>query len=474
MHRYCPFRTALLRASRGIFLAMSLVLALAAACAPLELPSDPESALPSTSEGSAAATETPDTSPPISSTAIPPPSTSAPGIAALAPVTDERSLARATPSAENGGNNLSEGATRIPTSTETLELLSSSSPVSPPTSSELPPPTSEPDTALLPDGPIAYVNHGGNLRSAPRVAPDTVIGQVCPGDQVAVLDDQAGWYRLRVVKTMADCVPQRVGEGTEGWMSSSLVTPTADKPEGYPDLPGGLVSAIVRDVLNGHTIEVAVSGVVKRVNLIGVNAPLPPQPDQPGECFGAEAAAGLADILSLDGQFVLLETDETQGELDRQGQLLSYMWLPDGRMVNYEMIARGYAFSESFNLPYAYQEVFAQVGGEAREDQRGVWSPETCHGERQNLAQEQEPDPTPPDPSPIAEDGIPAEPTLPPPPAPMPPPQTPQRDFDRNGDGEVTCEDFTTCDEAFDALDAGYTHLDYDHDGIPCKELCGN
>jgi micrococcal nuclease len=344
---------------------------------------------------------------------------------------------------------------------------------------------------------MAYVNHGGNLRSAPRVAPDTVIGQVCPGDQVAVLDDQAGWYRLRVVKTMADCVPQRVGAGTEGWMSSSLVTPTADRPEGYPDLPGGLVSAIVRDVLNGHTIEVAVSGVVKRVNLIGVNAPLPPQPDQPGECFGAEAAAGLADILGLDGQFVLLETDETQGELDRQGQLLSYMWLPDGRMVNYEMIARGYAFSESFNLPYAYQEVFAQVGGEAREDQRGLWSPETCNGERKELPQhpgtEEDPvSPAPtagtlpgtaePTPQPQEEagqpeedaEGMPPEPTLPPPPAPMPPPQTPQREVDRNGDGEVTCEDFTTCDEAFDALDAGYTHLDYDHDGIPCKELCGN
>ncbi|NJN67466.1 MAG: SH3 domain-containing protein [Chloroflexaceae bacterium] len=468
MDRYlrCLFPTA------RLFLLWGMLL-LVVACAPIELAPISESASTPALEKPAA---------PVSSPV--PALTSAPALAVLDPVTRGIPPERASPlPAEETANPLKETSmvTTMVTSTEALERWSQSSPVSPvspvspTTTAETPAPTVEPVEPagpLPPDAPMAYVNHGGNLRTAPRVAPDSLMGQVCPGDLVALLENQPDWYYIQVVQTMADCVSQRVGAGTEGWISSNLVTPTAPGPEGYPNLPGGLVSAIVREVLNGHTMEVAVSGVVKRVNLIGINAPLPAQPDQSGECFGAEAMVGLKEL--LNAPFVLLETDETQGELDRQGQLLAYVWLPDGRMVNYEMVARGYAYGETFNLPYTYQEVFDQVEREAREQQRGLWSPETCRGERQNPAQEQEPDSTPLDPSPMAEDSMPAEPTLPPPPAPMPPPQTPQRDFDRNGDGEVTCEDFTTCDEAFDALDGGYTHLDYDHDGIPCKELCGN
>ena len=83
----------------------------------------------------------------------------------------------------------------------------------------------EPTTS---DIPTASVSNGGNLRSETIVATTTVIGQVCPGDQVAILAQQkvgaAFWYKVRLTATAADCNSNRVAVGTEGWLNSSLVS----------------------------------------------------------------------------------------------------------------------------------------------------------------------------------------------------------------------------------------------------------
>jgi hypothetical protein len=58
-------------------------------------------------------------------------------------------------------------------------------------------------------------------------------------------------------------------------------------------------------------------------------------------------------------------------------------------------------------------------------------------------------------------------------PVPLAPTQPPTggTSFDRNGDGKVTCADFSTQAEAKVALAAGYKALDRDGDGIPCESL---
>lgn len=71
---------------------------------------------------------------------------------------------------------------------------------------------------------------GGNLRSEPVVAPETVIGQICAGDQVDFLEqstiaDGNLWYRIRITQVGANCNPQRVTIGSLGWASSTLLTP---------------------------------------------------------------------------------------------------------------------------------------------------------------------------------------------------------------------------------------------------------
>lgn len=73
------------------------------------------------------------------------------------------------------------------------------------------------------------VTAGGNLRSQPVLAPETVIGQICVGDQVDVLEqrDAGGgtWYRIRLTQATADCSAQRVTIGSLGWASSTLLAP---------------------------------------------------------------------------------------------------------------------------------------------------------------------------------------------------------------------------------------------------------
>ncbi|NNJ10398.1 SH3 domain-containing protein [Chloroflexales bacterium ZM16-3] len=73
------------------------------------------------------------------------------------------------------------------------------------------------------------VTNGGNLRSEPVVAPETVVGQVCVGDQIDFLEqralsDGAVWYRIRLTVAAADCTPQRVTVGSVGWASASLLS----------------------------------------------------------------------------------------------------------------------------------------------------------------------------------------------------------------------------------------------------------
>jgi hypothetical protein len=84
------------------------------------------------------------------------------------------------------------------------------------------------------------VIHGGNLRQSPQVAPANVIGQVCPGDQVALLDRPAspGWLAVRIAVRAPDCDPTHVPAGTEGWVSSTLLGPLPQ--DGLANLPPSL------------------------------------------------------------------------------------------------------------------------------------------------------------------------------------------------------------------------------------------
>jgi micrococcal nuclease len=128
-------------------------------------------------------------------------------------------------------------------------------------------------------------------------------------------------------------------------------------------------------VVDGDTVDVSPGG---RIRLIGIDTPETVDPRKPVQCFGREASAKAHKL--LDDKTIALEADPSQGERDRYGRLLRYIWLPDGRLFNLEMIAQGYAHEYTYATPYKYQTPFKQAERTAREQNRGLWAPTTCAG----------------------------------------------------------------------------------------------
>ena len=112
----------------------------------------------------------------------------------------------------------------------------------------------------------------------------------------------------------------------------------------------------VSRVVDGDTIDVSIDGKVKRLRLIGINTPETVDPRKLVECFGVEASNKAKTLLT--GKKVSLESDGSQGELDKYNRLLRYVFLEDGTNINLLMIKEGYAYEYTYNLPYKYQAEF--------------------------------------------------------------------------------------------------------------------
>ena len=68
---------------------------------------------------------------------------------------------------------------------------------------------------------------------------------------------------------------------------------------------------------------------------------------------------------------VIVETDVQP--TDRYGRILGYIWLPDGRMLNEEIICNGYALPLTVPPNVKYQKLFLNCFRKALEEKRGLW-----------------------------------------------------------------------------------------------------
>lgn len=131
-------------------------------------------------------------------------------------------------------------------------------------------------------------------------------------------------------------------------------------------------------VVDGDTIDVSINGKTERIRLIGINTPETVDPRKPVECFGREAS-DKAKVL-LNGKKVYLESDVTQGELDKYSRLLRYVFLENGTNFNLLMIKEGYAYEYTYDTPYKYQTEFKEAQKEAEKAKSGLWG-DICQGE---------------------------------------------------------------------------------------------
>jgi micrococcal nuclease len=134
--------------------------------------------------------------------------------------------------------------------------------------------------------------------------------------------------------------------------------------------------ATVVRVVDGDTLVVEIGGSEERVRLIGVDTPETVHPQKPVEYFGKEASAFTTRM--AEGAVVRLEADPQTADRDKYGRLLRYVYLPDGKLLNAEIIAQGYGFAY-VKYPFSKMEEFRQLEREAREASRGLWS-ETATG----------------------------------------------------------------------------------------------
>jgi micrococcal nuclease len=132
--------------------------------------------------------------------------------------------------------------------------------------------------------------------------------------------------------------------------------------------------ATVVHVDDGDTIDVRIGDHVERVRYIGVDAPeighearggRPARRGAPGGVAAARVNAAL-----VGGHTVRLELDAE--ERDRYGRLLAYVWSGE-RMVNAELVARGYARTMPIPPNLRYASRLAALEADARATHRGLW-----------------------------------------------------------------------------------------------------
>jgi len=134
----------------------------------------------------------------------------------------------------------------------------------------------------------------------------------------------------------------------------------------------------VTNVVDGDTIDVDMDGKTERLRLIGIDTPETKDPRKPVQCFGQEASDKATELLL--NQKIKLEFDETQSDRDKYDRLLAYVYREDGLFFNKWMIENGYAYEYTYNIPYKYQTEFKEAENNARSNQLGLWSTDTCSG----------------------------------------------------------------------------------------------
>ena len=140
--------------------------------------------------------------------------------------------------------------------------------------------------------------------------------------------------------------------------------PTATLAPSTADLPADAISAELTRVVDGDTIVVITGGVTETVRYIGVDTP---ERGQPGYTAATEANATL-----LDAGALLLVPDISKR--DRWGRLLRYVYLADGRMVNSEMVAQGWAQPVEYPPDTLHASELRILAREAADARRGFWN----------------------------------------------------------------------------------------------------
>lgn len=121
----------------------------------------------------------------------------------------------------------------------------------------------------------------------------------------------------------------------------------------------GIFSGACVGVIDGDTITVMHDAAAKKIRLNGIDCP------ESGQAFG-EKAKQFTSALCF-GQQVSVEVKET----DRYGRIVADVVIPDGRVLNREIVGAGLAW---WYKRYSVDETLGKLESLARAARRGLWS----------------------------------------------------------------------------------------------------
>ncbi|MGD8374401.1 MAG: thermonuclease family protein [Candidatus Woesebacteria bacterium] len=121
---------------------------------------------------------------------------------------------------------------------------------------------------------------------------------------------------------------------------------------------------------DGDTITVSMNGTEEKIRLIGVDTPETKKPNSPVQCYGKEASSFTESLIGNND--VKLEADPVGDNRDRYDRLLRYVYLPDGTLVNKEIIGQGYGFAY-LSFDFSKSDEFATAQEEAQNSKLGLW-----------------------------------------------------------------------------------------------------
>lgn len=122
---------------------------------------------------------------------------------------------------------------------------------------------------------------------------------------------------------------------------------------------------------DGDTISVDINGTTERIRFIGVDTPEKNHPSKPVQCFSKAASKFTKDLIG-DSK-VRLAVDPSNTNRDRYDRLLRYVYLPDGTLVNGEIIRRGYGFAYTA-FPFEKSKEFRAYEEYAKLNNVGLWA----------------------------------------------------------------------------------------------------
>jgi len=126
----------------------------------------------------------------------------------------------------------------------------------------------------------------------------------------------------------------------------------------------------VVEFVDGDTIAVDMNGNKEMLRFIGVDTPETHDPRKAVQCYGKIAAAFTKHLIGNNS--VRLEADPLNTNRDRYNRLLRYIYLPDGTLVNAEIIKQGYGFAY-LGFPFTKADEFHHYELEAEHANRGLW-----------------------------------------------------------------------------------------------------